>query len=316
MPGVRRWVISDPSRSKRPNVGHKKESVCPFCLGYEQKQGEVYRVGGEKYDSNWRVRVIRNIYPFASVHEIIIHSPDHHKNFEELPLKHIEEILRTYKGRYKEHSGKGRVCIFHNRGIAAGESLPHPHTQLAVVPGDVDIDAPPLDIGIKKIESRSKDSEKGGGFSFFGLFGDNKNEDEQDNGIERIETKSFYVFCPESSQWPDEVWVAPKRGDRHFGDINDEEIEDLAFCLQRLISIFDIRYGHEFPFNFYIYPGSDWYLRIVPRIKVPGGFELSTGIIVNTQSPKETFEFVKDHFDKPDFYKIHIGQQADYWESV
>ena len=45
-----------------------------------------------------------------------------------------------------------------------------------------------------------------------------------------------------------------------FGDITEDEINDLAFVLKRLITILDYRYGNEFPYNFYIYPEADWYL--------------------------------------------------------
>jgi len=45
--------------------------------------------------------------------------------------------------------------------------------------------------------------------------------------------------------------------------------------------------GADFPFNFYIYPGGDWYLRLIPRVKTPGGFEIGTGILVNTTDPKQ-----------------------------
>ena len=102
----------------------------------------------------------------------------------------------------------------------------------------------------------------------------------------------------------------------YFGDITDSDITDLAFCLQRLINILDMRHGHEFPFNFYIYPGKNWYLRIIPRHKILGGFEMGTGIIVNTQDPRATFEFIKEHFFEPDLYKIGLAQQAEYWRSV
>ena len=73
----------------------------------------------------------------------------------------------------------------------------------------------------------------------------------------------------------------------------------------------DIRHGHEFSFNFYIYPGKEWYLRLIPREKILGGFELGTGVIVNTQDPAETFNFIKEHFNEPDVEKIRENR-AEY----
>jgi len=130
------------------------------------------------------------------------------------------------------------------------------------------------------------------------------------------ELPNFYIFCPNASAWPDEVWVAPKREGRSFGEATEEEIKELAFIVSRLIQIFDIRHGHEFPFNFYIYPKDGWYLRITPRLKILGGFEIGTNVFVNTQDPKETFRFIIENFDNPDFEKIRSQHAASYGRSV
>jgi len=288
-PISKKWVISAPRRAKRPDVAKGMEPVCPFCPGKEGEEKEVYRVA-QNDNAEWKVRVLNNKFPFAPVHEVIIHSPDHGKNFDELPQEQIQLIVQIYKQRYLVHQNKGQVYIFHNRGEKGGESLPHPHTQLAVFPFEVKPDTPRLDPAA----------------TF-------------DSPNTTVQTRYFYLFCPLTSQWPDEVWIAPKRRGRAFSEITDEEIADFSFALSRLIQIFDHRHGRDFPFNFYIYPGGDWYLRLIPRLKVIGGFQLSTGIFVNTQDPKETIVFIKEHFDPPagpDFEKIKIQHQADYGKSV
>ena len=289
-PLSKKWVILSPRRAKRPDIAHGMEPVCPFCLGREKDEKETYRVGGVSGDSNWQVRVVNNKFPFAPIHEVIIHSQDHHNNFDELPLSQVELIIQTYRQRFNTHAKKGQVYIFHNRGEAGGESLPHPHTQLAVVPFEVKLDLPRLasDGDLLSVTA----------------------------GQRNHETKFFTLFCPKTSQWPDEVWIAPKKRGRAFGEIKDEEIADLAFILSRLIQIFDLRHGLEFPFNFYIYPGGDWYLRIIPRVKLLGGFEIGTGIYINTQDPKETLMFIKEHFDQPDLEKIKTIHKAAYHKRV
>ncbi len=316
-PLSKKWVILAPRRAKRPDVAKGIEPVCPFCPGREGDEPELYRVepefmvhgskmgespatvNSERITTNWLVRVIPNKFPFAPIHEIIIHSPDHHKNFGELPLSQVELILQTYRQRYLTHKEKGQIFIFHNRGEKAGESLPHGHTQLAVVPMDVKTDIPRLD----------PSSLSSGGKAQLGV-GPEKEEQNQ------VVTKCFYIFCPKTSQWPDEVWIAPKQRGRAFGEITDEEIPDLASALTRLIQIFDLRHGHEFPYNFYLYPGGDWYLRIIPRLKTIGGFELASGIFVNTQDPRETIEFIKEHFEEPNHEKIKTEHQAEYERRV
>ena len=293
-PLSKRWVILAPRRAMRPDVAKGPEPVCPFCLGREREEKELYRVQDGKGYVNWpashqlspqaiagwQIRVIPNKFPFAPIHEVIIHSPSHHKNFGEFPLVQTELILETYRERFNLHAEKGQVYIFHNRGEAGGESLPHPHTQLAVIPFEVKTDLPRL-------------ASEGG-----------------------LETKYFTLFCPKSSQWPDEIWAAPKQRGRAFGEINTGEIKDLSFIITRLIQILHLRHGDEFSFNFYIYPGGDWYIRIIPRLKVLGGFEIGTGIYVNTQDPRETIMFIKEHFEKPDKEKIRTQHQAKYEKRV
>src|SRR5258706_4692985 len=124
-----KWVVLDPRRSKRPNQAKQVLTSCPFCIGNEEHDPDVYRVGGNPKDSNWQIRVVKNKYSFAPVHEIIIHSPDHHKNIDELPLSQVELLFATYKNRLEKHSKKGQAYLFQNRGEMAVESIPHPHSQ-------------------------------------------------------------------------------------------------------------------------------------------------------------------------------------------
>lgn len=289
-PISKKWIILAPRRAHRPDVAKGSEPVCPFCLGREGGEKELYRFPqlasqGEALQS-WQIRVIPNKFPFAPIHEIIIHSPDHHKNFGELPKDQIELIFQTYRERYNTHKDKGQVYIFHNRGEGGGESLPHPHTQLAVIPSDVKMDIPRL----------ASDGE---------LLIAAKDQIAQ-------ETSFFTLFCPKTSQWPDETWIAPKLRGRSYGEITDEEIVNLSSIISRIIKIFNLRHGYEFPFNFYIYPGGDWYLRFIPREKTLGGFEIGTGIFINTQNPAETIIFIKEHFVSPNEEKIRREHRAEY----
>ena len=168
--------------------------------------------------------------------------------------------------------------------------MPHPHTQLAVVPFDVKMDIPRL-AGDGDIHNVAK-------------------------GQMNQETKYFTLFCPKSSQWPDETWIAPKQRGRAFGEITNEETKDISFILSRIIYILRLRHGDEFSYNFYIYPGGDWYIRIIPRVKVLGGFEIGTGIYVNTQYPQETIMFIKEHFEYPNEEKIGTVHKATYKKRV
>lgn len=284
-PASKKWVISAPRRAKRPDIAKGTEPPCPFCPGRENVEKEVYRIGGKDHDAHWKVRIIPNKFPFAPIHEVIIESPDHHKGYESMDLEQISLVFKAYRHQFNEYSHKGQVYIFHNHGQKGGESLPHPHSQLVVIPEKVLLEIP-------RLESVSLDIPTG------------------------IKTPHFRVFCPSTSEWPDEVWVAPRKDGRIFGEITDREILDLSDILSRLVKIFDIRNAHDFPYNYYIYPGGDWYLRLIPRIKTLGGFEIGTRVPVNTQNPTETMEIIKKQFHKPNFEHLAKEHLADYHRTV
>jgi UDPglucose--hexose-1-phosphate uridylyltransferase len=226
----------------------EKKLLCPFCPGNETRGfRELYRVG-TKGKNGWQVRVIPNKFPFAPIHEIVIHSPSHESNFFDFSKTQTEKILRVYRERFRLHEGQGQVLIFHNSGKAGGESIPHSHTQITVLPKNLVLEIPTA------------------------------------ASPENIFRKSKYFdyFCPCDSRWPSEVWITPKNAGKSFGESTNEEIEDLAknfpIVLKKLKRVF----GKTFSFNFYIYPLYGWYLRIIPREKTLGGFEVSSNIFVNT----------------------------------
>jgi UDPglucose--hexose-1-phosphate uridylyltransferase len=280
IPSLENWIIQAPKRAKRPDIHGKKESSCPFDPGNEKREPSVFRIGGESDDSNWAVRVIKNKYPFAPIHEVIIHTPEHKHSISEISVEQVKLVIETFVNRFNTHLRSGSVCIFANSGRDAGESINHTHSQLAVVPGDIPIAAPSLE-------------------EFLDYKGEN------------LQVKDFMIVCPPYSQWPDEVWIVPNERGKLFGEITYDEIENLAYVLRRLVFILEARHGEDFPHNFYIYPRRDWYLRIMPRAKILGGFEIATGIFVNTQDPHETMKFIKAHFFEEDREKIK-SHKAEY----
>ena len=285
IPSLQNWIIMAPKRERRPYVENKKKThFCPFCVGNEKRDPSVFRIGGEDDDQKWSVRVVKNKFPFAPIHEVIIHTPDHKQSISEISVEHVKLVIEAFVNRFNTHLKSGTVCIFSNSGHDAGESINHTHSQLAVVPHDVPIVVPSL-------------------------------EEFLDYRGESITIKDFKIVCPPYSQWPDEVWIVPEDRGKLFGEITYEEMENLAYVLRRLVYIFEARHGEDFPYNFYIYPHRDWYLRIMPRAKIPGGFEIATGIFVNTQDPKDTMEFIKKHFLEEEREKIKLSP-AEYRRGV
>lgn len=276
-----RWVVIAEGRLKRPHEAGEAnppagggEKVCVFCLGNEKIPGEeVFRIGaGQAYEPGWEVRVIKNKYPITDFHEVIIHSPSDSDDIDKLPLEHVSKIIRAYRERYNTNSKNGQVMIFNNVGENAGASIRHPHSQLVVVPRQINIDSLALEPTMNVVEDNNQ----------------------------------FRVYCPEFSQWPFEVWIAPKKGGETFGQITDGAIGDLAQVLQSTLRRLIIHLSKEYEnkchfhpgvpevtfsggpaYNFYIHYGRDWYMRIIPRLIHRAGFELGTGLSVNIVDPAD-----------------------------
>lgn len=258
---TKRWVIVSPIRIQRP-IDATKKRICPFCEGHEnQTTPEIMRFGkGEPNKPGWLVRVIPNKYPITDVHEIIIHTPLHDRDIEHLPHAQTEIIFKAYRERYNLYKKRGQVFIFCNHGEHAGASLNHPHSQLVVLPNQINIDTVVKE-PIQNIIS---------------------------------ENKFFILYCPDFSQWPYEVWIAPKTEGKLFGDIIDEEINHLSYITQTIIKKLEKIYKKNslitnmlFAYNYYIYPKENWYLRIIPRFIHRAGFELGTGLSVNIVDPQD-----------------------------
>ena len=272
---TQRWVIIAADRTKRPDeasVPKTGQSVCAFCEGNESlTPPEVYRIGpGEKDKSGWQVRVVPNKYPITDIHEVIIHSPDHMNDLEHLPADQVTRILTAYRDRYRAHENDGQVIIFCNHGFHAGASLIHPHSQLVVVPKQINLDS---------------------------LYR------EPITNIIEVNT-SFITYCPDFSQWPYETWIAPKTQGTKFGDTPEGEIPDLANIIQTILKKLEKIYlaspikpkdrsDNVFVYNYYIYHGANWFIRIIPRFIHRAGFELGTGLNVNVVDPTQAAKEIK-----------------------
>lgn len=266
---TQRWVIISQIRAGRPDEAVKPAAVpvtkaqCPFCKGNEgMTPPEVYRLGaGEKDKPGWQVRVVPNKYPITDIHEVFIHSPDHEHDLEILAEEQVTRVVSVYRDRYRIHEADGHVLIFCNHGLHAGASLIHPHAQLVVVPRQINLDA----LSREPIANI-------------------------------VENNGHYVtYCPEFSQWPYEIWIAPKDEGAKFGDTKDEQLADLARILRTTLA--KIKRIHEvsphisrampFGFNYYIHHGPNWFIRIIPRLIHRAGFELGTGLNVNIVDPTD-----------------------------
>lgn len=271
---TQRWIIISPVRTGKPdeNVTVVRPRICPFCSGNEKETPpEIMRIGdGEKDAKGWHIRVIPNKYPITDTHEVVIHSPDHVKNIEDFSLDHVNNLFRIYRSRFAVHQEDGHVMVFSNYGENAGASLKHPHSQIVVIPRQINLDA----LIREPIQNTIEDN------------------------------TYFVTYCPDFSQWPYEMWISPKKEKTLFSDISDEEMKDLSELFQKMIrklkvisakpEVQKLRGGAGFNYNFYIHHDKDWFIRIIPRFIHRAGFELGTGLNVNIIDPTEAANELKE----------------------
>lgn len=270
-----RWMVSNPDRNVRTGVDGKPFR-CPFCAGAEgDTPPEDYRVGGgEANKEGWKIRVFANLFPITEPHEVIVHSPNHEKNIEDFSVDHVSDLIKTYIARYNVLKEKGKVFVFHNYGLISGASLIHPHSQISVVPEAISTPTLPIQSVVNIVEQSGE----------------------------------FVSYCPEYSEWAFETWITPIQNSEfrilNFEKLDENAVKNLAEILQSTIKkLKKIHAGNShyskkpFGYNYYFsipQKEGDWYLRIIPRFMERAGFELSTGVMVNSVEAKTASEELKN----------------------
>jgi len=320
---TKEWVIIATERAKRPEelATHRPVQTvpsfvesCPFCPGNESKAPpEVLRYPADRNEP-WAVRVFPNKFAALSseaqptrslqhlrrridgfgFHEVIVDSPDHSSAMALLPDAQVAKILGVFKERYNALSTDQRVnhiTIFKNHGADAGASLQHPHSQLIATP------VIPSQVRHRLHEAlRHYDD---AGECMFCHMVEREVEDQT-----RIVLKSELFVAMEvfASATPFATHIFPLRHMASFGEITTAETADLARVLRSLLA--KIYLGLENPdLNFTIRSGpSDycgarhfhWYVSVIPRLTRVAGFELGSGMFINTVLPEAAAEFLRN----------------------
>jgi UDPglucose--hexose-1-phosphate uridylyltransferase len=317
------WVIFATERSKRPHEFARSpddippespiyKHSCPFCKGNENpSEIEYLRIEDER---GWRIRIIPNKYPALSpigdrirhsegihrsitgvgYHEVLVEHPDHNATIALMEIDDVINILKAYRQRYNVIRLDKRIesiIIFKNHGEGAGTSLEHPHSQITATP------IVPSQIRYRMIEATSYFDDMGECLFCYTLRDELKAQ-------ERIvlETEYFVAFIPYAALSPFHLWVFPRHHTSSFGDITEIELVDLAYMLKTVLA--KLFYGLNNPaYNYTIRSlptdgrQSDyfhWYLAIVPRVSQVAGFELGSGMYINTAMPEDSAKFLRD----------------------
>jgi UDPglucose--hexose-1-phosphate uridylyltransferase len=318
---TREWVIIATERARRPDefIRPKKavdhipafEPGCAFCPGNESMSAvETYRVADR---DGWQVRVVENKFPALSregdrvrridgvyrsmsgvgFHEVVVEHRRHDLSPALYSVEDLSRILVAYKERYRQIRKDTRVeaiIIFKNHGESAGTSLAHPHSQIAATPIVPTQVRHRLDEAIRFFDETGEC-----------VFCTTLRREVADRIRIVASTDSFVAFIPFAALSPFHLWIFPVRHCSSFDEIEEYEITDLAVTLRTVLG--KLYYGLNDPdYNFSIrsIPAREgereyfhWYLTVIPRIVRTAGFEIGSGMYINTSLPEESARFLR-----------------------
>lgn len=332
-PITEKWVVIAPGRGKRPDdfaADRKKHAFdakkipkyrddCPFCnLGKFTQEPDVLRLPDDR--DHWRVHIFGNKYPAFKPHDELRHwntgpyrsaeavgfheilATKNHNDFggyasEDLLALEMEALVLRYR-QLQVKPSVNYIQIIKNQGPEAGGSLEHPHHQIFTVP------VLPSDIK-DLLHGTERFAKKNNERAFTKIL-----EFEHSEGKRIVwQNDDFTVFCPFASRVPYETWVIPNSSNPHFESIDPPQQKSLAAALRQALG--RIAVGLNNPaYNYYIHsaPCDDtgfvcddrefghfrWHIAILPRVGQWGGFELGTGLEINTVAPEDAAEFLRE----------------------
>ncbi|HWP95953.1 MAG TPA: galactose-1-phosphate uridylyltransferase [Syntrophomonadaceae bacterium] len=282
------------------------QALCPFCPGNEAfttpEISAYRRPGTEPNRSGWRVRTIPNKFsPFKlqgefhlnhqgintsnnglGQHEVVIETPEHFLDFHQLSVEQITLVYRMLRERYRDLATDPRIKfiqIYKNRGIFAGASQTHSHSQVLALPM-----VPDQFRGIGEYYQET------GKCLICSIL--EQELSEQHRII--YESPSFILLCPYAARFSWETWIVPRGHQEHFGDMNDQQIDELAAIMKDFMSVLltnlnDPSYNiiiNSAPINGPESRGYHWFMEINPRLMVQNGLETSCNFYINPVSPE------------------------------
>jgi UDPglucose--hexose-1-phosphate uridylyltransferase len=330
-PLVKRWVIISTERTRRPNefAIHSNQvvepKIDPFAEGNESMTPpEIYAIRQPDSKANgpgWKMRVIPNKFPSLRVegtlekdgegiydrmsgigaHEVIVETPKSDQQLEEQSIDNIAAIIETYRLRMTDLLKDIRfryILVFKNFGRDAGATINHPHSQIIATPVTPKVVKEKL-LGAQEYFEQKERS----------IFADVLKQELKDGKRIVYQNAAFVCFAPYASRFPFELCIMPRRQLADFYKIEQQEILQLADILK--ISLLKLRRGLNQPqYNFIIHTAPArfakkdywttldqdfrWHIELTPRLTQIAGFEVGTGIYVNTVTPEDAAQFLKE----------------------
>lgn len=317
------WVIIAPGRAARPQFLDVKRPVrkpglkseCPFEESFLREHGDWPPIASYPANTkNWRMIVIPNKYPALAqagsgargsgkicsvplregiyaartgvgVHNLII-TRDHNKNFAELAPRNATEVFGVFQKLCKQAAEDPCAVFavpFWNWGQLAGASVWHPHYQFLSLPVVPAHSAHSL-ASVAAFHKKHHRCVRCDIIAF----------ERREKKRVIAENVGAIAVVPYAAKLPFEVRVMPKRHAPYFYKTSARTIADVASLTQDVLRRMkkymndpDVNaFIHEAPLDDKRHDYHHWHVEIIPRVSTPAGFELSTGIFINTTAPE------------------------------
>lgn len=306
------WIIYAENRQKRPYEfeksllkKEKRNTPCPFCRGNEcQTTPALY----QDREQNWSIRVFPNRFPAVQYddnqkiteeafyeaipafgrHEVVVDTPHHEQTIEQFSLEHLQNVLSVLQKRFidiKSTKGIQQIQIFKNAGVDAGMSIKHSHWQL--------VGLPTVSKRQLTYQNTSLDYHKQHNYC---ILCDMILWEKQQKIRVCYETEHFIAIAPYASRFSYEVWILPKKHISSFALLEQKELNDFAFILQKMLKrIKQLREDISYNICFIeggteqVHKYSDslhWSVQILPRIGGFAALEFATESYINSILPE------------------------------
>lgn len=299
-----KYVIITPSRAKRPRDTKettviKRSENCYFCdeaIDAEVTKNKHYIVDSVDFQEKRQVTCIKNIFPAVSTdndqaygdQEVIIETPEHHKDLADISQDEIKNVLLMYQKRTEELSKDRKIqyiLCFKNQGSKAGASIVHSHSQVFAT----EIIPPALQEEKVLIENYRKQHDSH--CPYCDII-------EKETKSERLvfEDENVAAFTPFASEYHYETWIFPKKHVDNITKLSQEELDSFAKVLKQILPKMK---SLDLSYNFFmdqVISDKDqhFYIKIQPRDSIWAGVELGSGIVINSVSPEEAAKFLKN----------------------
>lgn len=245
-------------------------------------------------------------------HEVIIDHPQHGIAIHDMSEEHLALLFRAYRARmeqlYRSNSRLRYVLVFKNFGPAAGASIAHTHSQIIATP------VIPDNVQAEVANSRNF-HRKNHRCIFCSLIDEALTfeatiYDRESGEIRRkinvgqyvVERgNKFIAIKPFASRYEWEVHILPLAHRADYLRTPEEDFADLARVVRRTMARLDAVLGGA-QYNFFLHSlphdvncedceaSYHWHIEITPRTSIPTGFELGSGLFVNTVAPEAAAE--------------------------